>query len=179
MKFLFLDTETTGLSEPRLVQLAYHVDGESMYSCGIFKPPKPIELQAQMTHHITEEMVADAPTFQGSPDFERLQTLLNECVLVCHNAMFDIRVLKNEGLTVKHNLCTYLMAKKIYSLDNCHKLQYLRYKQKLNVQAQAHNALGDIMVMEKLFKHMIDSIRQRDGEEAALHFVHNSILTFA
>lgn len=179
MKLLFLDTETTGLSEPRLVQLAYHIEGESMYSVGLFKPPTPIELGAQMTHHVTDDMVKDSPTFQNSPDFERLQTLLNECVLVCHNAMFDIRVLKNEGLTIKNNLCTYLMAKKIFPLDNCHKLQYLRYKLKLEVQGLAHNALGDVLVMEKLYYKMIDQIRQRDGEEMALHFVHNSILTFA
>lgn len=69
MKICFLDTETTGLSNGRLVQLAYEVyDSEDTGSNGLcknctYKPPVPIELEAMATHHITEKMVADMPPF--------------------------------------------------------------------------------------------------------------------
>lgn len=168
MKLLFLDTETTGLSEPRLVQLAYHIHGSSLFTVGTFKPPKLIEIEATMLHGITNEEANQTKPFQGSPDFELLQNLLNDYILVCHNVVFDARVLQNEGLKIKKSLCTKVMAQKIYSNDKCHKLQHLRYTKNLKVEGIPHSALGDVFVMKKLFDIMVDEIEKRYGQEQVL-----------
>lgn len=155
-KFLFLDTETTGLREPRLVSLAYSVEGESMINYGLFKPPKPIEHEASSANHITDEMVKNAPDFQTSPDFQKLQTLLDTHTLVAHYAVFDAKVLQNEGLNVKKVLCTCELAKRAVPQASNFKLQYLRYFLSLNCDATAHNSLGDVIVLKALFKRLTE-----------------------
>jgi len=151
-KFLLLDTETTGLKEPRLVTLAYSVDGESMVNYGMFKPPIPIEPGASMANHITNDMVKDAPTFTGSADFLKLQELLNTHTLVAHSAAFDARVLANEGLTVRKILDTCELAKRCVTGAENFKLQYLRYFLNLNCAVTAHTSLGDVIVLKALFQ---------------------------
>ncbi len=153
MNYLFLDTETTGLNDPRLVSLAYTLYDESMISYGLFKSAKPISEEAMSVHHITDKMLKNKPLFKDSPDFHKLQKLCDENYIVAHNAQFDIRVLKNEGIIIdeKYVLCTYQLAKKAYPQAPCHKLQFLRYYLGLEVDAIAHNAMGDVMVLQALF----------------------------
>ena len=61
MNILFLDTETTGLENGRIVQLAYKNRGDKDTFVEYYKPPVPIEFGAMGTHHITEKMVANEP----------------------------------------------------------------------------------------------------------------------
>lgn len=175
MKLLFLDTETTGLNDPRLVQLAYHVHNEGMYSVGTFKPPKPIEIQATIIHGITNQAVDRSPIFQNSPDFEKLQNLLTDHILVCHNVVFDARVLENEGIKINKTLCTKEMAKEIYPYEYSHSLQHLRYSKGWKIEAIAHSALGDVVVMRELFYNMVDELKKRVGQEEALRQISSFI----
>ncbi len=157
MNILFLDTETTG-NQPgkdRLCSVAYKINGELHHE--FFKPPGPISIDAMATHHITEKMVADKPAFQGSETFTKLQELLPQSTLVAHNAPFDISMLEIEGLQVPQHICTLRVAR---HLDNEGKiprfsLQYLRYLLDLNVEgASAHDAAGDVLVLEALFNRL-------------------------
>ena len=158
MKPLFLDTETTGNipGKDRLVSLAYKLDNTVVHE--LFTPPIPISIDAMATHHITPAMLKDKPAFADSPTAQTLQQLLNEHVLVAHNAAFDIAMLTIEGLTVPQYIDTVRVAR---ALDNEGKiprfsLQYLRYLLDLEVlNAHAHDALGDVLVLEALYNRLL------------------------
>src|SRR4051812_21216571 len=104
---IFLDTETTGneAAKDRLFQVCYETN-EGIKNC-FFKPPLPISIKAMSITHVTNKMIADKETFKGSKTAEELQKLLiNDGVLVAHNAKFDISMLESEGIKVPKYICT-------------------------------------------------------------------------
>ncbi len=162
MNLIFLDTETTGLDEnSRLIQLAYKNLSNGEIVNEYFKPPLPISYGAMATHHVTNEMVADKPIFEKSKIKEDLEKELKTSILVAHNALFDIGVLKNENVKVDRYIDT-LRATKHLILSERYDLQYLRYFLNLDIkQATAHDALGDILILEKLFEHLKNLIQTK------------------
>lgn len=156
MNIVFLDTETTGLENGRLVQLAFKKRGDSNILVEYYKPPVSIEFEAMATHHITEKMVANMPAFKSTPTYNNLIEMLKESVLVAHNAPFDISILKNEGIETNTFICTYKVAYRLYDFPN-YKLQTLRYRWGFEIEnATAHDAAGDVMVLEKVFEYMFN-----------------------
>lgn len=154
MSIIILDTETTDRDEDkRLVQLAYKnlETGDSFNE--YFKPPVPISFGAMAVHHVTNEMVADKPSFVESKEREKIANLLKENILVAHNAPFDIQVLQNEGLEIGKSLDTLRLARHLLKSE-LYGLQYLRYFLDLQVEADAHDALGDVLVLEALFNYL-------------------------
>lgn len=152
---IYLDTETTGVNdEDRLCQLAYKTDqGHQMDE--LFKPPIPIKFGAMATHHITEKMVAGMPAFAGSLAQANLVQLLQvpQSVVVAHNADFDLGMLTKEGVQIPRYICTLKISRTLDTEGELesHKLQYLRYLYGMEIDAQAHDAWGDILVLERLF----------------------------
>lgn len=150
---LFFDTETTGKTNGRLVQLAINYDVKNCRPIEMFfKPAEPICLEAMEVHHITEEQVKDcAPV-----DPEKLQPYFTGRTAVAHNAPFDIAVMAREGVTVGEYIDTLKVAQHLLPELSAHRLQYLRYALKLDVgeNATAHDAGGDVMVLIALFHHL-------------------------
>jgi len=169
MKIIFLDTETTDLEkDANLVQLAYKNTVTGKVVNEYFKPTKPISYGAMAVHHITNEMVENKPIFAGSPQQLELVEELDDAIVVAHNVMYDINVLKNEGVVVNQYLDTLRLARHLVDSEE-YKLQYLRYFLKLTGNGSAHDALGDIIVLESLFNHLKNLIAQNfklqdDGE---------------
>jgi len=175
MRIIFLDTETTGNgSEDRLCQLGLkerYID-EPLVNA-LYKPPVPISIESMAIHHITEKMVEGKPAFKDAPEYASLKDLLEsrEVVTVAHNAAFDNAMLAREGVVPRQSICTYKVA---YALDPDdtlpnYRLQYLRYLLGLEVEAVAHDAWGDVLVLEALFERLMQKMMQRHGtEEAAL-----------
>ncbi|MCR4333703.1 MAG: exonuclease domain-containing protein [Patescibacteria group bacterium] len=177
MRIIFLDTETTGNSDKdRLCQLAMKdrfVDEPLVDAT--YKPPVPISIESMAIHHITERMVAKRPLFKDAAEYSGLKDLLEheDTVVVAHNAAFDLAMLAREGVVPKRSICTYKLA---YALDPDdvmpnYRLQYLRYLLDLDVEAEAeaHDALGDVLVLEALFGRLAEKMKERHGtEEAAL-----------
>jgi DNA polymerase III epsilon subunit-like protein len=156
---VFLDTETTGIeATDRLVQVSYKVRGTGETDTELFSPPEGVELTLEATsvHHITKKMLADKPFFANSKMKDRLNELFkSDTIMVAHNAMFDIGVLKMEGLEPHKFICTLKVARFLdpkAEMTN-YKLQYLRYAYDLDVEGKAHDAEGDVAVLEKLFEH--------------------------
>lgn len=152
MQFLFLDTETTGIGpEDRLCQVAFKCD--AMVTDKLFKPPVPISIGAMATSHITNRMVVDCEPFIGSNTLLDLQSCLQDRVFVAHNAAFDIEMLKREGVVVGAYICTLKLARYLDTKAEMerHSLQYLRYWYDLQIEARAHDAAGDIAVLEVVF----------------------------
>ena len=171
MKIIFFDTETTGNGEQdRLCQLAVKerfVD-EPLVNA-LYKPPVPISIESMAIHHITERMVADKPAFKDAPEYSSLKTLFEngETVSVAHNAAFDLAMLAREGVAPQKTICTYKLA---YALDPDdtfpnYRLQYLRYLLDLDIEAEAHDAWGDVLVLEALFERFAEKMRERHGTE--------------
>lgn len=166
MKLLFLDTETTGndLAQDRLCQLCFKNADNLQES--LFQPPVPISVKSMSITHITNEMVSGKEAFQNSLMFLKLKELLNDHILVAHNASFDIAMLEAEGLTVPQFICTLRVSRHLDEDDAIpeHKLQYLRYHFDLNVpNAHAHDACGDVLVLEALFRRLAEDLKQKSG----------------
>ena len=163
MNILILDTETTDLERARLVQLAYKNLTTGTLVNEYFKPPVPISFGSMAVHHITNDMVREKPAFQESAHFGQLDNFLKDGVVVAHNAPFDVGVLANEGLQVPRHIDTLRVARHVLSSPQ-YSLQYLRYSLGLRVgEVVAHDALGDITVLEALFAHLKKSVAEKFG----------------
>lgn len=159
---IFLDTETTGKGpDDRILEVAFrwgrfgNGDQICMQRC---KPPVPIDLEAMATHHVTERMVSAMPPFNETiacTVLEGLSKPEENSVVVAHNAVFDLEMLKREGLSFPEYICTLKVARALCSDLPSHKLQYLRYALDLQVEGEAHSAAGDIQVLEKLFEKLL------------------------
>ncbi|MDO8423980.1 MAG: 3'-5' exonuclease [bacterium] len=155
-ELIFLDTEATGNepSKDRLCQVCYKTSTGT--KVGYFKPPVPISVKAMSITHITNKMVEDKEPFALSAMKKELESLLKDGVMVAHTALFDIAMLKNEGVEVPNFIDTLRVAR---YLDNENKipeynLQFLRYFLELEIPGTAHDAEGDVNVLEGLFKRL-------------------------
>ena len=115
---VFLDLETTGLSprDDAITEIGAVIvdeDGERREWSTLVRPHRPIPPAVARMTGITNEMVRDAPAFAAVAD--ELATLLEDAVLVAHNARFDYAFLKQafarEGRAFfAPTLCTALGA---------------------------------------------------------------------
>lgn len=172
-KLIFFDTETTGNTEKDfLVQIAYKTNGDVF--TGLYKPEIKIPPEASAIHHITNKMVADKPTFKESTDQPIIKKLFEapDSVVVAHNAPFDLAVIKKEEIEPKKFICTLRLARHLDKEEKIEKynLQYLRYLLDLDVEAKAHDAMGDVLVLEKLFERLKTKMMKEEGlgEEEAI-----------
>ena len=166
--FIFIDTETTGIAaDDRLCQLAYETE-DGIFVNELFNPDRPISIDAMSIHHITNDMVKDKPMFQDSEAKKKLEKLIGEGdnVLVSHNAKFDVGMLKREGIQPGKAVCTLKLARYLDEDGVIPKfnLQYLRYYLDLKVEAVAHDAYGDVLVLEALFKWIHSKMTEKLGD---------------
>ena len=164
--FIFLDTETTGNGpDDRLCQIAFKPENGPAV-CELFNPGKPISIDAMAIHHITEKMVADKPPFKESDEYDKLQKLVSDInnVIVAHNAKFDMKMLEREGIYTQRVICTLKLARYLdkNGVIPKYNLQYLRYFLGLEIEAKAHDALGDILVLEGLFSRLNAKFQEND-----------------
>ena len=165
-KLIFLDTETTGLGpKDRLCQVAYRVEGKGAVN-EYFKPEILIGVEAMSVSHITNKMVGDKPVFKGSGAYKELVQLSldDDNILVAHNAPFDIGMLLREGIEFKNFICTKRIAQHLDEEAKIprYNMQYLRYLLDLDIEAVAHDALGDITVLEALFNRLLKSCVEKN-----------------
>ncbi len=156
---VFLDLETTGMTaaHERITEIGLIevVNGEFAGSWSqLVNPEKHIPPFIQSLTGISDEMVADAPTFeQLAPAlFERLAGKL----LIAHNARFDYGFLKSEfarfGLAYRARvLCTAKLSRKLYPEHRRHNLDSLIERHGLACNAR-HRALGDAEVLWQLLQ---------------------------
>lgn len=96
-RFAVIDTETTGVRPTdRVIEVAVvtvGLDGTSLDRwSSLINPRRPVEMVE--IHHITDEMVADAPTFDEAAD--EIAALISGACIVAHNTQFDVSMLDAE-----------------------------------------------------------------------------------
>lgn len=153
-----IDCETTGFDpeEDRLVEIAAvdWVDGffEPARST-LVNPGIPIPPTASAVHHITDRMVADAP----SPE-EALRAFDGELIYCAHNSRFDRGFLPFHA----HWICTYRVALNLWPDAPGFSNQVLRYFLKLEDPPEdlgpPHRAAHDAWVTSRIFAFALETL---------------------
>ncbi|MBI2627747.1 3'-5' exonuclease [Candidatus Nomurabacteria bacterium] len=156
-KLIFFDTETTGNEQKDfLIQIAYKAGDDKFVN--LYKPPIKIPPEASAVHHITNKMVVGRPSFKESDDLPKIKKLFEDknSIVVAHNAPFDLLMIKKEGIEPKKFICTLRVVRFLDKEEKIERynLQYLRYLLEIEIDATAHDALGDVLVLEQLFERL-------------------------
>lgn len=151
-----IDTETTGLDAPEIVEVAHvHVDvaGNVIAPggwCGRFKPSKPISLGALATHHILDEDLRDAPPSASYqlPD--------GVGYIIGHNVDFDWRAI-GEPDVKRIDVCA--MCRSLWPDADSHSqgamLYLLEREGAREGLIRAHSAAADAMNCRVILQHVI------------------------
>ncbi|MEG4801328.1 3'-5' exonuclease [Microcoleus sp. ARI1-B5] len=152
--WVILDTETTGLYDAEIVEIAIIDRTEETLLDTLIKPSIPIRAEVTDIHGITDVMVADAPTF---PEVYSTDAALKDKRVLIYNSAFDIKILNH--CCQLHNLPSLRLRKRSDCLmewaaqwkgDWSYYHSYYRYVP-LNGN---HRALGDCTAALKLIKRM-------------------------
>ena len=165
--FTVFDLETTGMSpvNDRIVEIAaMRVDLTGEYSefHYLVNPGRLIPHAASRVHHITDDMVVEAPRFQNiGHDF--LEFARNS-TLVAHNARFDLSFLQESlartGLPLWQGktMDSLMLVKKLYPGLPSYSLQNLRCTLKLDRAGDdlsAHRAGDDVVWTMRLLETLL------------------------
>lgn len=164
--FTFIDVETTGLS-PRSARVcevaAISFRGADRVStlAELVNPGMPIPPEVSRIHGITDDMVKDSPSFGGVAP--RLLAMLENSVIVAHNAEFDLGFLSMEfervGLKFPrlNVVDTLAIARKNWKFQSN---RLGRIAAELNISSENwHRALSDVEMTRKIFEHFISAFR--------------------
>lgn len=158
VKFACLDTETTGLSPAaggKICEIAVSVsqNGQKLEEFStLLNPGIPMHPDVVAIHGITNEMVRPAPAFADV--LPRLLALLDGCVLVAHNAEFDLGFLRAETEACGLRLPEYPVVDTLKLARKNGRFQ----RNNLGViaaalgidAAGAHRAMADVRMTEKV-----------------------------
>jgi DNA polymerase-3 subunit epsilon len=152
--WVILDTETTGLFNAEIVEIAIISNtGEPLLNT-LVKPTLTIPAKAASIHGITDDMVSTAPTFPEI--YPQILEVCSTNQVLIYNAGFDMSILdyccKLHNLPkLKFNLkCLMLIAAEWYSNWSHYHKSY-RYPKLPNGN---HRALGDCLAGLQLIKRM-------------------------
>jgi exodeoxyribonuclease X len=179
LKFIILDTETTGTKEAdRVIQLSFLVTDENNEIEEIHDtlcmPPVPITYEAMAIHHITPEKIIGCEMLQDTKAYKRLNELnISENIMVIHNAKFDLEMLFREDFENNMQIIDTFRVLKHIQPDERHSLQVNRYslglykkEQELinrhNIEINAHDALGDVVVLKLLLDYLLERYSVQD-----------------
>jgi exodeoxyribonuclease X len=179
LKYIILDTETTGTKEEdRVLQLSYLVTNqdneiEEIYDT-LCMPPVPISYEAMAIHHITPEKIANELPLKDTTAFKKLQELnVAENILVVHNAEFDLEMLFKEDFENRMQIVDTFRILKHIQPKQRHSLQVNRYylglykkepqiTQKYGVEITAHNSLSDAIVLKLLLDYLLQKFTPQE-----------------
>ncbi len=178
MKFLFFDTETTGLPRnfkapytdvnnwPRIVQLAWILsDGEQIISQSnnIIKVDFPIPVESSRIHGITNAVSLEKGREIGPVLLDFIEDVESSDVLICHNLNFDLTVLQAELLRLSLNpelkkkmFCTMKSSVEYCKLPGNYGFKWPKLEELYKICFQenlenAHDAMVDVQATYRIF----------------------------
>ena len=169
--YCVLDLETTGFSAKTEkiteVGIMKVQNGEVIdeFSCFV-NPEKHIPQRVTEVTNITDDMVKDAKTIDQV--FPEILKFIKGSVLVAHNAPFDMGFLKQNAKVLGYEFdYTYLdtlsLAKDLFPDYKKYKLGKIAENLGIKVEV-AHRALDDVDTTVKVFKVMLDMLKERGAK---------------
>jgi len=167
-RFAFLDIETTGLSPwfgDRICQVAIVIsEGRRIKETfdSLVNPEQPLSPAASYINNLKEEDLSAAPRFEAVVD--RIDDLLRDSVVVCHNSRFDLQFFDSEYRRLNRpaefpNLIdTLLVARQFYQLAS-YKLPVLAEAFKVSANFQGSRAQADALTARNVFFAMMESLK--------------------
>lgn len=165
LRAIFYDTETTGVraEKDRIIEIAAYDPVNDRSFEQLINPGCRIPPDATAIHHISDEMVANAPSFDVVAQ-EFIKFCEGDVVLIAHNNDgFDYHFIKAEfgraGISLP--AWKFLDSLKWARRYRCdlprHTLQFLREIYGIAAN-NAHRALDDVIVLHKVFSYMVDDL---------------------
>ena len=170
--YCVLDLETTGFSAKTEkiteVGIMKVKNGEVIdeFSCFV-NPEKHIPERVTEVTNITDEMVKDAKTIEQV--FPEILDFIKDSVLVAHNAPFDMGFLKQNAKVLGYEFdYTYIdtlsLAKDLFPDYKKYKLGKIAENLGIKVEV-AHRALDDVDTTVKVFRVMLDMLKERGAKK--------------
>ena len=155
-----LDTETTGLGEDAEIVQVGLIDGagQALMDNALCKPLAPIPPEATAVHQITNQMVADAPSFYEV--FRELTRQTEERVVLIYNKAYDLRLIR-QSLALAGIALPYAPAR-----VECVMLRYADFLGEWNERYRNfkwpklaggdHSAVGDCLATLEVIREMAE-----------------------
>jgi DNA polymerase-3 subunit epsilon len=166
--FAVIDLETTGLKaeENRIIEVAIRrIDwnGNFIDEISTLINPEVEDVGPTFIHHITPEMVKDAPTFKEfAPE---ILNRISGSIVVAHHAAFEDRFLGAElkrmnlrqGFPQAPCIDTLWLSRQVIDLPN-YKLPTVLNAFEIE-EIDAHTALGDVRMLSKLLPKLLNKTK--------------------
>jgi DNA polymerase III subunit epsilon len=174
LTFVAFDTETTGLGEAHLVEVAaVKFKGGAVLDefCTLVNPGCHIPSYVAAIHGITDRMVANAP--RAAHVLPKFQSFVEGAILVAHNASFDIKVIAAElyrsrlPIREREALDTCRIARRVLRGMPNHRLDTLAAHLGISRRPQ-HRALADALAVVEIFDCCLRAISSRPTLEEVL-----------
>jgi len=159
---IVLDTETTGLDYKRekiiefaAVKLVDNIITEEFET--LINPCQEIKASSISIHHITPEMVEDAPTIEEV--MPKILDFIQDYPIVGHNVIFDYSFLNRAcgelyGKTIEnHRIDTYHMYKEVFPDVPSHGLESLMNRFNIDFPLK-HRAMADAKGLACVYPHL-------------------------
>ena len=176
-KYIVLDTETTGLNaaEDEILQVSIIDNEGAVLFDSYIKPTQHTEwAEAERIHHITPEMVADAPTIaEVMPEINDILNRYDK--IVGYNLKFDKAFLENNGAEFLSTEYADVMKMFAPIYGEWNDQRGSSKWQKLTIAAdyygydwsehkEAHNSLGDCYATLHVYKEINEVIKNQKSE---------------
>jgi DNA polymerase III epsilon subunit family exonuclease len=175
----FLDVETTGLSPwfgNRICEIAIlRCCGEEILASfdTLINPERPISPGAARVNGLTDEDVAEAPLFADVAD--QVIPLLQDAIIVCHNAPFDLGFVGRELTRLGKELPpvdvidTLQLARAYFDFDS-NSLQAIAAYFMIDRQG-AHRAMADVLTTRDVLNHFLVKLKRLPLDEIIDRYV--------
>lgn len=166
---LILDTETTDIEDPEVIQLAWikvdQVLNELERFNKLYKPDGQISFGAMATHHIMPEHL------KGGLPSELAAVPEGTVYIIGHNIDFDWRAL---GCPAVKRICTLALCRYLWPTADSHTLAAMLYmltgSEHRDKIMGAHDASVDVWLNWVLLWYIMNELAQQGHQDAALDF---------
>jgi exodeoxyribonuclease X len=160
---IILDTESSGLDSPRLVEVAWVevslqlVTGAKFYQR--YNPQKPIEFGALATHHIMDEDLVDCPPYTDFKLPDGVEYLIG------YNIDYDWGVI---GEPPVKRICMLALCRYLWPQLDSHSqsavLYYLNRPKARELLKSAHSAEADVMNCMRILWRVLQVLEPQEKE---------------